>query len=86
MDKIACAIILAGCVVGFCVMAIGTLKDYRAKIIAETEERMRRDWLRLKQERASWRRYRAWLQTEEGQYYAAMDISARAHRERKETT
>lgn len=55
MDKIACAIILAGCVVGFCVMAIGTLKDYRAKIIAETEERMQRDWLRLKQERASWR-------------------------------
>lgn len=55
MDKIACAIILAGCVVGFCVMAIGILKDYRAKIIAETEERMQRDWLRLKRERASWR-------------------------------
>lgn len=35
---------------------------------------------------ANWRRYRAWLQTEEGQYYATMDTSARAHRERKETT
>lgn len=34
---------------------------------------------------ANWRKYRAWLQTEEGQYYAAMDTSARAHGGRKET-
>lgn len=55
MDYLICAIIWAACFIGFCVMAIGILRDYREKTAIEAEAAFKKNWLRLKQERASWR-------------------------------
>lgn len=55
MDYLICAVLFAGCFIGFSVLVIGMLKDYRQKVAIETEAAFKKDWLRLKQERASWR-------------------------------
>lgn len=55
MDYLICAIVFAGCFIGFSVLVIGMLKDYREKVAIETEAAFKKDWLRLKRERAGWR-------------------------------
>lgn len=55
MDYLICAIIFAGCFIGFSVLVIGMLKDYREKVAIEAEAAFKKDWLRLKRERAGWR-------------------------------
>lgn len=55
MDYLICSIVFAGCFIGFSILVIGMLKDYREKVAIETEAAFKKDWLRLKRERASWR-------------------------------
>lgn len=55
MDYLVCAVVFAGCLIGFSVLVIGMLKDYREKVAIEAEAAFKKDWLRLKRERASWR-------------------------------
>lgn len=55
MDYLICAVIWAACFIGFCVMAIGLLRDYREKTAIEAEADFKKRWLRMKDERASWR-------------------------------
>lgn len=55
MDYFICAVLFAGCFIGFCVLVIGMLKDYREKTAIEAEERVKTRMIRLKSEKASWR-------------------------------
>lgn len=55
MDYLICSIVFAGCFIGFSILVIGMLKDYRQKVAIEAEAAFKKDWLRLKRERAGWR-------------------------------
>lgn len=55
MDYLIFAIVFAGCFIGFSVLVIGMLKDYRQKVAIEAEADFKKRWLRMKEERASWR-------------------------------